>query len=141
MGIQIALLQEVPRAYELSGFTYHGYTILGEKGCSCGIVVSRHWMPDVEDISWGKDFAIARVGGCLFVTAHLVHDSLGHLEASGHVSRAEAAMAEISSCSNILDYRRGCPLFMGTDANVTFNANIGASQVQRSSNVRAAAAI
>ena len=125
LGIQIALLQEVPRANELSGFTYHGYTVLGNKSSSCGIVVSRHWMPVVESISWGRDFAIARVGGCLFISAHLVHDSLGHLEASTDVSRAETAMAEISTRINIMDHRRGLPIFLGTDANVTFEANIG----------------
>eukprot|EP00973_Karenia_brevis_P066125 9192387-Karenia_brevis.AAC.1 len=51
-GDVVALLQEIPTWGSLSGYVYHGHTLLCKDGSDCGFFIPRSWMPAVRFVTF-----------------------------------------------------------------------------------------
>lgn len=107
-------MQEVPAWGKLNGFTYSSHTIVSFESCDCCLIIPRHWMSAVRNLSSGAYWCGAVLGNYIFLSAHV----LDHLEEGG---RAATVFEETVNC--VHNIRSSSPdvhfeVFLGVDANV-----------------------
>ena len=72
VGNVVALLQEIPKWGDLSGFVYHNHFLLSAAGSDCGFLIPRPWMSAMRDQIFRPYWAGCVINNMIFISAHFL---------------------------------------------------------------------